>query len=255
MGYSQDMQFLTPSELTKAAPGASRLRVKDPSLLDTAAFLRHIERDRGLLPVMGVQGTSHGDSVHGPNKGRHLVVAANKKGEALALLNSHTNHRKAWMGTGYVAYVEEQPLFVMGAVLPVVRWRGFEEPLRELDRWQPTVREIYKQLEKFRLTDEAYDLFVEKFVEAIYFDDHKKPNIETFHSAIHSANALAAMFLLLRKALAGGLPAADPSQRRLKPIQGPDTVMNAANAAFIVAANACWHVERPIVPLPRYHRT
>lgn len=250
------MQFLTPSELLKAAPGAGRLRAKDDSLLDTAAFLRHIAADRGLSPVLAVQGTAHGDSVHGASKGRHLVVAANPKGEALALLNSHSNHRKAWLGAGYVVlYGGERPLFVIGAALPVVRWRGFKEPLAELDRWKPTMQEVKKRLETWRPKWTDVATFAEKFVEAIYFEDHKRPSSVAFPEGCGNCDGYGLMFHMLRKAMDGNLPSADPSQRRLKPIKGPDTLMNAANAAFNVAANACWNTKIPFAPLPRYHRT
>lgn len=249
----QSMQYLTPSELISKAPAARRFRTKDPSLLDTAAFLRHIEEDRGFQPVLAVQGTAHDDGRSGPGKGRHLVVAADRRGSALVLLNSHTVHRKAWMGAGFVAILNQQPLFIAGAVIPVARWRGFADPLAELDKWEPVLRDIRKGLDGWRLNADEVRAFAADFASAAYLQDHKKAAPEAFVD-IAPKNAYEMTFLMLRRAMDGNLQPADPNARKLKPVKGPDAIMHAANAAFRVAASLAMvhgRISAP-PPLPRF---
>lgn len=244
------MQYLTPAELAKQAPATQRLRPKDPGLLDTAAFLRHIEREKGFLPVLAIQGTPHEDALYGPKKGRHLVVAADRRGNALILLNSHTGRRKTWMGTGFVAIREDRPLFVVGAAIPIARWRGFEEPLAELAKWDPALRGVKKALEAYSPTNIDISLFGGRYAEAAYLPDHKKAAPEGFAN-ITARDSYELMFKMLARALDGNLPAAD-GVRKLKPIKGPDAVMQAANAAFTVAVS---HLAAADIPFPRFQKT
>lgn len=243
------MQYLTPQALTKAAPAAQRLREKSLTLLDTTAFLRHIGRDRGYLPVLAAQGTHHEDASYGPAKGRHLVVAADQRGNALILLNSHTVHRKAWMGAGFVATHGERPLFVVGAAIPVARWRGFAEPLAELDKWRPSLQEVKKSLTDWRPGLDGVSRFANAYADAAYLA--KKASPAAF-SDIRPRDGYDMMFLMLEKALDGNVEPADPNARRLKPIKGPDALMHAANQAFRVAANM---LNLTSIPFPEFQKS
>jgi hypothetical protein len=250
------MQYLTPAQLAKQAPATQRLREKSLTLLDTAVFLRRVEHERGFLPVFAAQGTAHGDAHYGPTKGRHLVVAADRRGNALALLNSHTVHRKAWMGAGFVAQ-GERPMFVIGAAIPVARWRGFDEPLAELDAWRPSLQDVRRALEEWTtFTGSDIRSYASEFSQAVYLPGHKPAAAHAF-TDVTPANAYAMMFTMLGRVLDGNLPAADPAARRVKPIKGPDALMHAGNAAFNVAVDrlrARGRLELT-VPFPRYQKT
>lgn len=252
------MEYLTPSALTKIAPAAARLPDKAPGMLDTDAFLKFVGREMGYKPVFAAQGTTHTDAALSPARGRHLVVAAAPGGEAVALLNSHTVHRKAWMASGFVRCAPE-PVFVLGAAVAIQRWRGVEPPLAALAEWQPSLGLAKKALKEWEPSAADIRAFLKDFAPAAYLPGHKAAHWRAFDGP-WSGTMYDVMFDTVDQVLKGNLDPADPREgmgRRVKPIKGPDALMHLANAAFRSAVGrlrATKRITSPMV-LPAYSKT
>jgi hypothetical protein len=230
------MQYLSPSEIKKIAPAITRLPSRDENLVDTTAFLRHIYED-GYRPIIAIQGTPHADA-KSQSRGRHLAVAANRSGEVIAILNSHTVWRKAWLGAGFVmsGSFSETPIFIIGACVPLPRWRGFEEPLTTLQGYQTSIQEARDALGTWHTTIHQRRWMARHFASTAYLPGYKTPAprellIET------NVGATPVLSVMLDRVFQGGLePDVEPTAywkpRKLKPIQSPDAVFHAANAAF-----------------------
>lgn len=232
------MQYLTPSEIKKVAPAIAKLPADlaiEENLIDTTVFLRHLET-LGYRPITVVQGTPHADAKN-QSRGRHLAVAANRNGEVIAILNSHTVWRRAWLGAGWlVGHTEEGPEFVIGAAVPLPRWRGFEEPLEALQGYQAALREAKTALTNWRTEISQRRWMARRFASKAYLPGHKTPVAKEL-LVEEWAPASTVLAFMLRKVRTGGLrpdahPMAHLRPRRLKPIQSADAIFKASNAAF-----------------------
>lgn len=233
------MQYLTPSEIKKVAPAISKLPTEmatQENLIDTTVFLRHLET-LGYRPITVVQGTPHADA-KSHSRGRHLAVTANRHGEVIVILNSHTVWRRAWLGAGrWVGVVgEDEPNFLIGAAVPLPRWRGFEEPLATLQGYQAGLREAYDALTGWDTDLNQRRWMARYFAPRAYLPGYKTPMPKELliNTAAAAGGVLA---LMLRKVRMGGLrpesaPVAHVRPRKLKPIQSPDALFKASNAAF-----------------------
>ena len=249
------MEYLTHNALLKSAPAAAKLISKDDGLLDTDAFLRFMLRQHGQKPVLAVQGTGHSDAKIKPQHGRHLVVVADSGGNATALLNSHTVHRKAWMATGFVRDVKGEPVFMAGAAVPLQRWRGVETPYTGLQPWDPSLALAKRVLRDWEPSAPELRAFVKAFSAAAYLPGHRAVNWQAFEGPF-PASMWDIMFGLADKLLDGDLPSAE-GQRRVKPIKGPDAILHLASAAFRTAvthAHAAKKLPAPMI-LPGYVKT
>lgn len=233
------MQYLTPSEMKKVAPAISRLPPSEENLIDTTLFVRHLDT-LGYRPMVAIQGTPHADA-QSQTKGRHLVVCANRTGECIAILNSHTVWRRAWLGTGYlVGQTEAGPEFVIGAVVPLPRWRGFPAPLSTLMGYMPSMLDAKSDLHGWRPTIFQRRWMARHFAANAYLPGHKTPIAkEVLSNQIkwNNMNATTILAFMLRAVRQGGMkpadhPLAHMKPRKLKPVQAPDAVFKAANAAF-----------------------
>lgn len=230
------MQYLTPSILRSNAPAAQRLPQSDDKLLNTAAFLKHIG-GMGYKPVFATQGTPHVDS-DSALKSRHLVVAAKDNGQCLAILNSHTVWRRAWLGAGYSwGDPADEALFLLGAIVPLARWRGYDEPLTKLTGLQDGLRCVWDDLGDWRPEVHQVRWMGKKMASAAYFKGHRKPLLAAVHGGLAStATARTYMVQMYRRIIGGGLPPEPTGKflppRKLKPIISPDALMLASNAAF-----------------------
>lgn len=235
------MEYLTPSQLRKEAPAVARLAVRADNLIDTAAFLRHIDK-LGYRPVAAVQGTSHSDE--GKAKGRHLAVAAKSDGSVLAILNSHTVWRRAWLGIGFRHGAASEGLFLLGAVVPLPRWRGFEEPLETLQTYSPALQEALTALGGWVPNIHQLRWMAKKLAVDAYLPGHRTPTPKALLAVcVAGQSGWGNLCDMHRAIMSGGLdpeppgPAA-PKPRRLKPILSPDGTMQAGNAAFQVGLAA-----------------
>lgn len=248
------MDYLTPSKLVERAPAAARLREDATGKIDTAAFLALIAK-RGYRPVFATQGTSHADAAYPETKGRHLVVAANSGGHALAILNSHTVHRKAWIGAGF-AETGESPAFVLGAALPLQRWKGVEGPLKELDAYWPALYAGKEGMRGHSMSPREMAAFARAYAVRAYLPGHKAVSSGAILPPPGIWDPWGLMFHMLRQVLAGNLPSAG-AERRVKPIKGPDAIFQAASAAFACGVEQLRRSKRLEVPLnfPRFQKT
>lgn len=233
------MQYLTPSEMKKVAPAISRLPPSEENLIDTTLFVRHLDT-LGYRPMVAIQGTPHADA-QSQTKGRHLVVCANRTGECIAILNSHTVWRRAWLGAGYLVGNTEKggPEFVIGAVVPLPRWRGFPAPLSTLMGYMPSMLDAKRDLDRWNPTEYQIRWMARYFAINAYLPGHKTPVPKDIIDVSEWTDSRATPVLahLLRGARFGGAkpfahPLAHMKPRKLKPVQAPDAVFKAANAAF-----------------------
>lgn len=227
------MQYLSTREITKAAPAARRLVGDHPGLLDTSEFLRTVA-ERGFKPVYAAQGTPHSDSNYDATKGRHLVVAANAANWALVLLNSHIVHRKAWLGAGFFRS-GESPMFVVGAAVSLQRWRGFETPLEQVVSFFPALERAWTMMDEWTMRPRDFAVFAEDFVSRVYLPGHKLPDPAKLRDEVESGTVVVSMYGLLGRVMEGRLPASGDGARRVKPVKGPDALMQASSGAFTSA--------------------
>ena len=249
------MEYLTHNALLKSAPAAAKLSGADDGLLDTDAFLKFMLRRHGQKPVLAVQGTGHSDAKIKPQHGRHLIVVADSGGNATALLNSHTVHRKAWMATGFVRDVKGEPVFVAGAAMPLQRWRGVETPVAALEQYASSLTVAKRALKDWVPTGTELRSFIKAFSTAAYLPNHRAVNWQAFEGPF-PAILWDIMFGLADKVLDGDLPSAE-GQRRVKPIKGPDAILHLASATFRTAvahAHTARKLPAPMV-LPGYVKT
>lgn len=226
------MQYLTPSELRKIAPATQKMPPKsdeDGALIDTREFLRYIE-DMGFHPIFAAQGTPHSD-VDAPLKGRHLAVSANRAGFCLAILNSHTIAKRSWLGAGF----SFGSTFILGSVVPVQRWKGFEEPLNTLLAHRDSLQEAKTALYEWKLTTHLYRRLAKQIASTAYLRNHRRPSYKSL-MVDGVGNSLTAMLAAMERMQQGGLEPEPVDSfkpaRKLKPIIGPDPLVNAANAVF-----------------------
>lgn len=236
------MNYLTPSQLTRLAPAATqKIDSGTSNLIDTAAFLRFVEADRGYKPMVAIQGTPHVDAKTGAGShGKHLVGAASNNGNAIFLLNSHTVRRRAWIASGFVRQGEQQPLCLIAAALPLERWRGFEEALKDLDRHREAVKEMRKRMLAYPPDPSDVLFMIASTVKLAYLPGHK-PVAASELTGVRGATLLDIAFRLLERLQRSGLKAAD-SNRKIKPMSGPDAIMHAGNAIFGAACRRLDHV-------------
>jgi hypothetical protein len=237
------MQYLTPSDLRTAAPAAQKLPQSDDNLISTASFLRHMGGE-GYKPVFAAQGTPHADS-DTKLKSRHLVVTAYDDGTCIAILNSHTVWRRAWLGAGYSwgGTGDNDALFMLGAVVPLPRWRGFEEPLAKLVALQADVRHVINELGTWRPETHQVRWMGKKMASTAYFKGHRKPLVPALtHGLANTATGLTYVVQMYQRIVEGGLTPEPTGKfqppRKLKPIIAPDALMLASNAAFLAGVAA-----------------
>ena len=228
-------QPLTPAQIRKMAPAIVRLPTQlAKNLVDTTVFLSHVET-QGFRPVAAFQGKPHADA-QSETQGRHLAVTANRRGAVIAILNSHTVWRRAWIGLGWTCGEStETPNFMLGVVLPLQRWKGFEEPLDSLMGYSRTMSEARDALRAWPVTLTERRWMARKFAASAYLPKHKTPAPKEL-TVTAECPAEFVLMSMLQRVRAGGLQSAVPADhfpkpRKLKPVLSPDGLFNAANAA------------------------
>jgi hypothetical protein len=247
------MEYLTPSQLAAVAPAARRLTDPDEKKLDTALFLRFAAK-RGYRPVLAFQGKPH-QNQGTPSKGRHLVISAKSNGEMVVLLNSHTPDRKAWLGVGFIDPAEKG--FLIGAAAPVKRWKGYEAVWAELESYLPALRTGKEGLQAFSPDKAALRAMLVEFASTAYFPGYKQPNIEALAESLEATkgSAQTILFQIIAKLIKGGTAAKGRGERAVKPLRGPDALMNAACAAHRVGLSVLAHRKPPLLlAFPTYHK-
>lgn len=229
------MNYLTPSQLAKLAPAAVQDVDDDTTnLIDTIAFLKFIEAEKGYKPALAVQGTPHSDSKAGAgSQGKHLVGSASNNGNAIFLMNSHTVRRRAWIASGFIRQGETQPLCLIAAALPLQRWRSFEEALADLDRYAVAARDMRKQLLSYAPDNEDVRWMINATVRTAYLPKHK-PMAASELVGVQGETLYDIVFALLERLQQPGRRA-NESSRKVKALAGPDAIMHAGNALFTAA--------------------
>ncbi len=252
------MNYLTPSALKTLAPATQKLLKADQSLVDTSAFLRHMAR-LGYKPVFATQGTPHTDA-DTETTGRHLVVVGDDEGNAIALLNSHTIYRRAWMGAGFYWRADaEEPAFVLGAVIPLPRWRGFEKPLDALKSHASNMLEAWTAMGGWRPGAAEIRWLAKRYAVAAYLPAHKTADYKSLTGATNGTGR-SIMVGMLGTVIRGGLTPTQSTgtpkkRRRLKPIKGPDALVQASNAAFLVGLAGLRKFKGQSFAFPAYQKT
>lgn len=244
------MQYLTPSELRNLAPAAQKMPDSDDKLIDTKAFLRQLEADHGFRPVFAAQGKAHTD-VESPLKSRHLVVTKDPSGFAIALLNSHTIWRRAWMMSGFS---NGKDLFLIGAAAPLPRWRGTEAPLHAVLSYKDALLEAKDKLEGWRPDVHQTRWMAKKYASMAYIKGHRRPVSKELQ--FPGENAWTMLISMFKTVKAGGL-APEPVDsfmppRKIKPIIAPDALLLASNAAFMVGCLGLERAGKGVYSFPPY---
>ena len=233
------MQYLTPNDLRKIAPATQKMPESDENLVSTKAFLRRVEK-LGFQPIFAAQGTAHADA-DAPLKSRHLMVAADKSGFAVAILNSHSIWRRAWIGVGFAHAALTVALgaeFVIGAAVPLPRWRGFEEPLETALSYTGELDKARAALEAWKPDVHQHRWLAKQFAASAWLTGHKQPLPKAFSEYIANETGFDSLSIMLQLARAGGLPPMPVDSfkagRKLKPIIAPDALFHAASQTFQV---------------------
>lgn len=227
------MTHLTKAQLLAAAPAtAPRTDAESGKLLDTSEWVR-IMRSRGMQPVYAIQGTPHGDAEEArPEDGRHLVVitdgTANK---AFALLNSHTKDRRCLLGVG----VWNGSDFLIGASLPLQRWRGWSDRMERLGLRRPEIAVLCARLADWRPSPATVRSFVADVVPHAYEKGQNLPASDVLAEGL-GGSMLDVCFGLMGKFRAGNAPSARRGRRNVKAMKRPDALFRAAKA---VLGRAC----------------
>lgn len=225
--YIVSMNTLTPLQLRARAPATRKLPRRDPSLIDTADFLRDLRR-QGYEPVNAFQGKPHADA-NTAAIGRHMVVTRHLEDDIIiALLNNHTSCKRAWVGVGYGR--------LLGAVLPFPRWKGYQSTLNELDQYWPQLESAQIDLTTRIPDEEEKHWIVERLARALYLPKNK-PAAPGPLMPPPGLRAIDVLHHVLDRVLEGNLEPADGG-RKLKPLKGPDALFHAHNAAWVVGIEA-----------------
>ena len=228
------MTYLTKAQLLAAAPAtAPRTDAASAKLLDTSDWIR-VMRSRGMQPVFAIQGTPHGDATEArPEDGRHLVVITDGSAclAAFALLNSHTKDRRCLMGVG----VWNGSDFLIGASLPLQRWRGWSDRQERLGLRRPEIAVLCARLADWRPSPATIRSFVADVVPHAYERGQNLPASDVLADGL-GGSMLEVCFGLMGKFKAGNAPSARRGRRNVKAMKRPDALFRAAKA---VLTRAC----------------
>jgi hypothetical protein len=224
------MTELTLPKLTKTAPAAApRKNKKDQSVLDTAAFLRHVRSIYNMVPVVAIQGRRHEDSLHAKAKdGRHLVAASRQDGISFLLLNSHFKDRRAHLGVG----VQREGSFLIGPSMALQRWRGYEEPVKLMSSQLSEVSKAVKCFHHMILSDSKISQIAKNMSRRGYMVTvESRPAAKALIDGLSSSKAIDVGFHIIERMRTGNLEAVDGG-RRIKRVRRPDGLFCAGLVCF-----------------------
>ncbi len=224
------MKYLTRKEVISLAPGATpRRNAAKERLLCTDIWLTLAEQN-GFKPVFALQGTSHEDAGTDPKDGRHLIVAANDRGHAISLLNSHDKLQRTWGGIGLWGGD-----LLLADVAPLQRWK-WQMPLLH----NPDLERIHQQMSNLCRKTEGPILAAE-ISKYGYIGGRGRPHPADLwvkaseglgvSDTLHTACAIVAA--CRRGNLAPSTHA--KTRRRIKGIRRPDALQYLALAAYAAA--------------------
>lgn len=231
------MDTLSLHAVVKAAPAAAPVRTaREDGLISTSAFLRHVEREHGMKPVLAVQGKGHIDaSRDSPAKmGRHFVVAAQPGDgikQALFLLNSHQKHRRTHIGYGF--WNKERESFLIGPSMAIQRWKGFKEPVHVLTTLWAQAFGWYEQvLPRLGMTDTERFAFGTYMARYGYTDFvEARPSAKALVDGLSGATMMTA-FDIVARMRRGNLATRARGHRNIKGVRRPDGLFHAGLAAM-----------------------
>lgn len=246
------MNYLSSSELIEAAPATRPMvKVKD-GLIDTASFIRYVRKRLDHRPVLAVQGKPHDEKGVDKKKrlmqGRHFVVMADQRGQATILLNSHLVRRKAWLAAGF--WRKGQVL--VGVAIPLQRWRGFEAAVDELERYRGPLTNARSAMRSHVPSPVEVRRLAETISSTAYLPGHNAIAPGELEEAAAGKGTLYEALMAMHAAiLKGNSKPAEADKRKVKPVRGPDALMQLGNAVFnagVVASGA-------VIALPAYRKT
>ncbi|MFA5901741.1 MAG: hypothetical protein WC829_21800 [Hyphomicrobium sp.] len=244
------MKFLTPSQILKQASGARRLTSAEEAegLFDTQAFIRLADELYGMKPVMAVQGTPHKDARAGElSQSKHLIGVAKPGGATILLLNSHTPRRRTWIANGFVRQREDKTYALIGAAVPVQRWRGIGQALEELARHHHEVNRARQAMRDYEVTGVDIHLVVGKALKRAFMPGHKAADCCVLENIAPGGGVTMfdTAFAIVKALQEPGLKI-EGTGRRMKPRVGPDALFYAGNAIFEIALRRLDKYAEPI---------
>jgi hypothetical protein len=229
------MTDLTIRSVVRDAPGAAPVRnASKEGLISTSAFLRFVEREYRMRPVLAVQGKGHIDASNdSPAKmGRHLVIVSQNNAavnRALFLLNSHQKHRRTHIGFGF--WDIERESFLIGPSMAIQRWKGFEEATKSIvnDDWASACRTSLLMLDWNEIERKAFGRYMARhgytdFVAA-------RPSGTALVEGLSGGLMVTALDVIARMR-EGNIPAPDKSRRNIKGVRRPDGLFHAGLTAM-----------------------
>jgi hypothetical protein len=258
------MSYLSPAELVERAPAAKPMIKVQNGLIDTSAFVKYIRKRLGHRPVMAVQSNPHLYESEGRSKakikvtsrlqqsrerqGRHFIVMAGPTGQATILLNSHLVRRKAWLAAGF--WRKGQVL--IGVAIPLQRWRGFEAAVDELERYRGLMNEARMAMRTCVIGPGEVRKLAQTVSNTAYLPGHNAIAPDELVDAMAGRESLYGALLGMHAViLKGNSKPAEADKRKVKPVKGPDALMQLGNAVF----NAGVEVSGGPVALPAYRKT
>lgn len=232
------MKFLTPSQVLKQASGARSLTQTEAAegLFNTQLFIHLVDKTYGMKPVMAVQGTSHKDSRAGElSQSKHLIGVAKAGGAAIFLLNSHTPRRRTWIASGFVRQRKGDNYALIGAALPVQRWRGIDQALDDLARHHHEVNRARRAMLDFEVSADDIDHVAQSVLKQAFMPGHKAATSDVVHyNGRPGISLIDVAFGSVKMLQEPGLKI-EGTGRRMKPLTGPDALFYAGNAIFEIA--------------------
>jgi hypothetical protein len=229
------MDNLSINRVSQEAPAAApRRNAVDDGLIDTALFLRFVKTNYEMIPVVAVQGSGHRDAGRRakPENGRHLVVAAGRSGLAAVLLNSHFKDRRAHIGLGFAT----DGVVLIGPSMPVQRWRGFEEPLKELmgdDSPALYIGKVIGTLSRMRVSESDCRLLARDMAKKGYLASiEARPSVAGLLEGFAGSSMYDLGIHLLKKMREGNIESSVRGGRRIKRIRRPDGLFHAGMICF-----------------------
>lgn len=226
------MKHLSLDEVIALAPAAApRRNWETDGLLNTPDVLIDL-RFAGFRPVFAMQGTAHSDAnVAKERDGRHIVVCASRNNDALAVVNSHTKDRRAFLARGFVDPLSRA--FLLGPVRAVQRWRGYRALLDLLlsERMQGDLNVVHARLLDWRPSRSTRVDIAARLARRLYLRGHNTPA-----AAALLRDSDDSMFAIgmtaVGRVFEGNLTPGKKNQRRIKRVRRPDAMLHAGAGAL-----------------------
>lgn len=227
------------NRVTREAPAAAARRyAAREGLIDTSALLRFLDTHYQMKPVFATQ-VATPDRANVKQKktaSRHFVVAADRSGLAIFVLNGHNKDRRTHIGIGFWDIRSHAPDYKPGYIIfhsaPIQRWRGYEGVIEGLMKHERRLRTFRRELHEFdptRLTfsTPAVDALARRMATQGYLDSVQRTPKSSALVSPGETNLVAIAFDIIHRMLTGGLESSATGGRKIKAIHRPDGLFHA----------------------------